>query len=163
MHQSEQHETPLEWARALLAQLNPTGIEDSAALAASVSLPYFWHENGDLCWGDPTDDRDNYSATELYEDYILEACNNYPRVLGELALVRAEYKCTLFVLGAGYTEELEIHPDKRLLPLLMQRDTQLDGRGRVQWTRVKTILSNVRFNYGPHSDIEVVGEEPPSA
>ena len=33
----------------------------------------------------------------------------------------------------------------------------------VQWTRVKTILSNVRFNYGPHSDIEVVGEEPPSA
>ena len=52
---------------------------------------------------------------------------------------------------------------ERLLPLLMQRDTQLDGRGRVQWTRVKTILSNVRFNYGPHSDIEVVGEEPPSA
>lgn len=132
MQSPEPHETPLEWARALLARLNPTGIEDSAALAASVCLPYFWHENGDLCCGDPTDDRDNYSATELYDDYILEACNNYPRVLGDLAMVRAEYKCTLFVLGEGYTEELEIHPDKRrpldsmVDEVIRQKDNELD-------------------------------------
>ncbi len=46
---------------------------------------------------------------------------------------------------------------ERTLPQLADAMTpSLDNRLRVQWRRVQTILSNVRWNYGPPTDVEVI-------
>lgn len=48
---------------------------------------------------------------------------------------------------------------ERTLPQIMHRDPMEHGRCRVQWARIKAIVSNIRFCYGPHSDIEIIPDE----
>lgn len=45
------------------------------------------------------------------------------------------------------------------LPQIMQRDAMDHGRCRVQWNRIKTILSNVRFGYGPPREVEIIRDD----
>lgn len=43
------------------------------------------------------------------------------------------------------------------LPLLLDRlYPQMDGTLRVQWNRVKNIITEVRWNYGPPLEVEVI-------
>ena len=49
---------------------------------------------------------------------------------------------------------------ERVLPEVTDTLAQhLDNRQRVQLRRVQVILSNVRWNYGPHTDITVIPAE----
>lgn len=51
------------------------------------------------------------------------------------------------------------------LPDLLERAcAHLDNRQRVQWSRVRDIIANVRWNYGPPGAVEIIpaGDEPPS-
>lgn len=53
--------------------------------------------------------------------------------------------------------ETDLSELERTLPCLA--DTMmaiLNPRLRVQWRRVQTILSNVRWNYGPPTDVTVI-------
>lgn len=56
----------------------------------------------------------------------------------------------------------EIHEEdlatlESMLPQIADRLTpNLDNRLRVQVRRVQQILSNVRWNYGPPSDVEII-------
>ncbi len=65
---------------------------------------------------------------------------------------------------------LQIHESdlaelEHAIPLLCEVAMQShdNNRSRVQIRRVKEILSNVRWNYGPWSDVTIIpaGDEPP--
>lgn len=63
----------------------------------------------------------------------------------------------------------QIHEDdlaelERVLPQIANlMMTRLDGRLRVQFRRCQAILSNVRWNYGPPDEVEVVADDQESA
>lgn len=86
----------------MLDRLTDADIARGLELAEAADLPYFWHMNGDLCYGEPDDDRHNYSATETKEEYIVDACNHYPAALRELQQLRADV--------ARLTAELDATP-----------------------------------------------------
>lgn len=47
---------------------------------------------------------------------------------------------------------------ERLLPDLLETRPGTTPRERVQYRRVQEIIKNVRWNYGPHTDVEFITE-----
>lgn len=45
---------------------------------------------------------------------------------------------------------------ERLLPILLESRPETTARDRVQVRRVMQIITNVRWNYGPHANVEYV-------
>jgi len=53
---------------------------------------------------------------------------------------------------------------ERILPQLAEAaESAMDNRLRVQLRRCKSILSNVRWNYGPASEVEIIPDGEDSA
>lgn len=62
------------------------------------------------------------------------------------------------------TEEDFAELERTIPQLVDSLMVKLDNRARTQLRRVKQILSDVRWNYGPHLDVEVIPADgqPPS-
>lgn len=45
---------------------------------------------------------------------------------------------------------------ERLLPSLLESRPDTTSRERVQYRRVQEIIKNVRWNYGPHTEVEQI-------